>query len=325
MAEKQIKTIGVLTSGGDAPGMNAAIRAVVRRGLSSGLNVKGIYKGYNGLLNEEIVDMTARDVSDTIERGGTILYTARCAEFRTPEGQQRGAEICRKHGIDGLVVIGGDGSFAGAQKLANLGINTIGVPGTIDLDIACTDYTIGFDTAINTAMEAIDKIRDTSTSHERCSIIEVMGRNAGYIALWCGIANGAEDILLPERYNNDEQTLINSIINNRKKGKRHHIIINAEGIGHSTSMARRIEAATGIETRATILGHMQRGGSPTCKDRMYASIMGAYAVDCLIAGKSKRVVAHSHGEFVDYDIDEALAMKKDIDEYQYAISRNLAR
>ena len=185
MAEKQIKTIGVLTSGGDAPGMNAAIRAVVRRGLSSGLNVKGIYKGYNGLLNEEIVDMTARDVSDTIERGGTILYTARCAEFRTVEGQERGAEICRKHGIDGLVVIGGDGSFAGAQKLANLGINTIGVPGTIDLDIACTEYTIGFDTAVNTAMEAIDKVRDTSTSHERCSIIEVMGRNAGYLAIWC--------------------------------------------------------------------------------------------------------------------------------------------
>ena len=184
MAEKKIKTIGVLTSGGDAPGMNAAIRAVVRRGLSSGLNVKGIYKGYNGLLNEEIIDMTAKDVSDTIQRGGTILYTARCAECRTPEGQERGAEVCRKHGIDGLVVIGGDGSFAGAQKLANLGINTIGVPGTIDLDIACTEYTIGFDTAVNTAMEAIDKVRDTSTSHERCSIIEVMGRNAGYLAMW---------------------------------------------------------------------------------------------------------------------------------------------
>ena len=324
MANK-VKTIGVLTSGGDAPGMNAAIRAVVRTGIAKGLNVKGIMRGYAGLLKEEIVDMDSRSVSDIIQRGGTILYTARCAEFRTEEGQKLGAEICRKHGIDGIVVIGGDGSFNGACKLANLGINTIGLPGTIDQDIACTDYTIGFDTAINTAMEAIDKVRDTSTSHERCSIIEVMGRNAGYIALWCGIANGAEDILLPERYNNDEQTLINSIINNRKKGKRHHIIINAEGIGHSTSMARRIEAATGIETRATILGHMQRGGSPTCKDRMYASIMGAYAVDCLIAGKSKRVVAHSHGEFVDYDIDEALAMKKDIDEYQYAISRNLAR
>lgn len=324
MAEKQIKTIGVLTSGGDAPGMNAAIRAVVRRGLSSGLNVKGIYKGYNGLLNEEIVDMSARDVSDTIERGGTILYTARCAEFRTPEGQQRGAEICKKHGIDGLVVIGGDGSFAGAQKLANLGINAVGIPGTIDLDIACTEYTIGFDTAVNTAMEAIDKVRDTSTSHERCSIIEVMGRGAGYIALWCGIANGAEDILLPEKYDFDEQKIVNHIIENRKRGKQHHIIINAEGIGHSASMAKRIEAATGVETRATILGHMQRGGSPTCKDRVYASTMGAMAVDLLCEGKSNRVVGYRHGDFVDFDIDEALAMVKTIPEYQYEISRNLS-
>lgn len=324
MAENKIKTIGVLTSGGDAPGMNAAIRAVVRRGLSSGLNVKGIYKGYSGLLNEEIKDMTARDVSDTIERGGTILYTARCAEMRTEEGQQQAAEICRKHGIDGLVVIGGDGSFAGAQKLANLGINTIGLPGTIDLDIACTEYTIGFDTAVNTAMEAIDKVRDTSTSHERCSIIEVMGRNAGYIALWCGIANGAEDILLPEKYDYDEQKIINNIIENRRKGKKHHIIVNAEGIGHSTSMARRIEAATGIETRATILGHMQRGGSPTCKDRVYASIMGAYAVDLLLEGKTDRVVAYKNGEYVDYDIDEALAMTKTLPEYQWEIARALS-
>ena len=229
---KEIKTIGVLTSGGDAPGMNAAIRAVVRRSISKGLNVKGIYKGYNGLLNEEIVDLSARDVSDTISRGGTILYTARCSEFRTAEGQQRGAEVCRKHGIDGLVVIGGDGSFAGAQKLAALGINTIGVPGTIDLDIACTEYTIGFDTAVNTAMQAIDKVRDTSTSHERCSIIEVMGRNAGYIALLCGIANGAEDILLPEKYDYDEQKLINNIISNKKTTKKHHIIINEEDSCH---------------------------------------------------------------------------------------------
>ena len=324
MATKAIKTIGVLTSGGDAPGMNAAIRAVVRRGLSSGLNVKGIYKGYNGLLNEEIVDMTARDVSDTIERGGTVLYTARCAEFRTPEGQQRGAEVCRKHGIEGLVVIGGDGSFAGAQKLANLGINTIGIPGTIDLDIACTEYTIGFDTAVNTAMEAIDKVRDTSTSHERCSIIEVMGRNAGYIALWCGIANGAEDVLLPERYDYDEQKIINNIIENRKKGKKHHIIINAEGIGHSEAMAKRIEAATGIETRATILGHMQRGGSPTAKDRVYASIMGAMAVDLLLEGKTNRVVGYKHGEYIDFDINEALAMQKGIPQYQYDIAQQLA-
>ena len=320
----EIKTIGVLTSGGDAPGMNAAIRAVVRRGLIKGVKMKGIQKGYDGLLNEEIIDMTARDVSDTIGRGGTILYTARCAEMRTEEGQQRAAEICRKHGIDGLVVIGGDGSFAGAQKLANLGINTVGVPGTIDLDIACTEYTIGFDTAVNTAMEAIDKVRDTSTSHERCSIIEVMGRNAGYIALWCGIANGAEDILLPEKYDYDEQKIINNIIENRKRGKKHHIIINAEGIGHSSSMAKRIEAATGIETRATILGHMQRGGSPTCKDRVYASIMGAYAVDLLLEGKTKRVVGYKNGEYVDFDINEALAMHKDIPEDQYEVAKSLS-
>lgn len=322
--ENKVKTIGVLTSGGDAPGMNAAIRAAVRRGLQQGVKMKGILKGYDGLMNEEVIDMTARDVSDTIERGGTILYTARCSEMRTEEGQKKAAETCRKFGIDGLVVIGGDGSFAGAQKLANLGINAVGVPGTIDLDIACTEYTIGFDTAVNTAMEAIDKVRDTSTSHERCSIIEVMGRNAGYIALWCGIANGAEDILLPEKYDYDEQKIIQNIIENRRKGKKHHIIINAEGIGHSTSMARRIEAATGIETRATILGHMQRGGSPTCKDRVYASIMGAYAVDLLLAGKTKRVVGYKNGEYVDFDINEALAMTKSISEYQYEIAKALS-
>lgn len=323
--EKRVKTIGVLTSGGDAPGMNAAIRAVVRSAINQGLKVKGIMRGYAGLLQEEIVDMESTSVADIIHRGGTILYTARCQEFTTAEGQQKGAEICRKHGIDGMVVIGGDGSFRGAGKLSALGINTIGLPGTIDLDIACTDYTIGFDTAVNTAMEAIDKVRDTSTSHERCSIIEVMGRNAGYIALWCGIANGAEDILLPERYDGNEQALINRIIENRKRGKKHHIIINAEGIGHSGSMAKRIEAATGIETRATILGHMQRGGTPTCKDRVYASIMGAKAVELLAAGKSNRVVAYKHGEYVDFDIQEALNMKKDIDESQFNISKLLVR
>lgn len=322
---KQVKTIGVLTSGGDAPGMNAAIRAVVRTAISKGMKVKGIMRGYAGLLQEEIVDMSSTDVSNIIFRGGTILYTARCMEFVTPEGQEQGAEICRKHGIDGIVVIGGDGSFRGAGKLAALGVNTIGVPGTIDLDIACTDYTIGFDTAVNTAMEAIDKVRDTSTSHERCSIIEVMGRHAGYIALWCGIANGAEDILLPERYDGNEQMLINRIIDNRKRGKRHHIIINAEGIGHSASMAKRIEAATGIETRATILGYMQRGGAPTCKDRVYASIMGAKAVELLEEGKTNRVVAYKHGEFLDFDIQEALNMKKDIPEDQYEISKLLIR
>ena len=320
---KQIKTIGVLTSGGDAPGMNAAIRAVVRKSLANGLKVKGIKKGYQGLLNEEIIDMDRRSVADIIQRGGTILGTARCMEFTTPEGQAKGAEICRKHGIDGTVVIGGDGSYRGAQKLSAQGINTVGIPGTIDLDITCTDYTIGFDTSINTAMEAIDKIRDTSSSHERVSIVEVMGRHAGYIALWCAIANGADDILLPEKYDYNEQRIIDNIIDNRKKGKTHHIIINAEGIGHSTSMARRIEAATGLETRASILGYMQRGGSPTCKDRVYASMMGCYAADILAAGKTNRVVAYRNGQFVDYDIDEALAMKKNINEYMYEISRTI--
>ena len=323
MAENKIKTIGVLTSGGDAPGMNAAIRAVVRRGLSNGLNVKGILKGYNGLLNEEIIDMSAKDVSDTIERGGTILYTARCAEFRTEEGQKRGAEICRKHGIDGLVVIGGDGCFAGAQKLANLGINTIGVPGTIDLDIACTEYTIGFDTAINTAMEAIDRLRDTSESHERCSIVEVMGRTAGHIALWTGIASGAEYILTTEEYHGDIQRIITKIQDRRKMGKKNHIIVNAEGIGNSNEMAKVIELATGVETRATILGHIQRGGNPTCKDRVYASAMGARAVELLCEGASNRVVGYHNGEFKDYDIQEALAMTKGLDPYLFHIMKKL--
>lgn len=320
---KEINTIAVLTSGGDAPGMNAAIRAVVREGLSKGKKIKGIRRGYAGLLNEEVIDMDAKSVSDTISRGGTILQTARCMEFVTPEGQQKGAEICKKHGIDAIVVIGGDGSFQGAQKLASLGINTVGVPGTIDLDIACTDYTIGFDTACNTAMEAIDKVRDTSTSHERCSIIEVMGRGAGYIALWCGLANGAEEILLPEKYDYDEQRLIEQIKTAHDRGKQHYIIINAEGVGHSQSMAKRIEEATGIETRATILGHMQRGGSPTVMDRVYATTMGAMAVDLLCEGKSNRVVAYRNGEFVDYDINEALAMKKCIPEYMYQLSKSL--
>ena len=322
---KEIKTIGVLTSGGDAPGMNAAVRAVVRTAVSLGCNVKGIRKGYAGFLEEDIVDLHAGSVSDILNKGGTFLYTARCDEFKTAEGQKMGADICRKHGIDGIVVIGGDGSFRGAQRLAALGINTIAVPGTIDLDISCTDYTIGFDTAVNTAMEAIDKVRDTSTSHERCSIIEVMGRNAGYIALWCGIANGAEDILLPETFHYDEELLVQHIIESRKVGKTHHIIINAEGIGHSTTMARRIEAATGIETRATILGHLQRGGSPTAKDRMYASLMGAYAVKALVAGKSNRVVAYKHGEVTDFDIDEALNMKKELNPFHLEVARMMAR
>ncbi len=324
MASK-INTIGILTSGGDAPGMNAAIRAVVRTALAEGVNVKGIRRGYMGLLEEDIIDMDARSVSDIIQRGGTVLYTARCPEFIKPEGQDKGAEICKRHGINGLVVIGGDGSFKGAQALAKRGVNTVGLPGTIDLDIACTEYTIGFDTAVNTAMQTIDKVRDTSTSHERCSIIEVMGRNAGYIALWCGISNGAEEILITERYDHDEQRIINRINNRRETGKKHFIIINAEGVGDSYGMAKRIEAATGMETRATIIGHAQRGGSPTARDRYYASAMGARAVDILCEGGTNRIIAHTDGKFVDYDIEEALAMTKDIDQYMYDLSKRLSR
>lgn len=325
MSETAVKTIGVLTSGGDAPGMNAVIRAVVRSGISSGVTVKGIRRGYAGLLEEDIFDMETMSVSDIVQKGGTILYTSRCKEMTTPEGQKKAADICRKHGIDGIVVIGGDGSFRGAQKLSANGINTIGVPGTIDLDISCTEYTIGFDTACNTAMEAIDKVRDTSASHERCSIIEVMGRTAGHIALWCGISNGSEYVLIPERYDNDEKKIIEKIRAKRRIGKKHHIIVNAEGIGDSYEMAKRIEEATGIETRATVIGHIQRGGNPTCRDRVYASAMGAKAVDLLLEGKTNRVVAYRDGHFCDFDIDEALNMTKDIDSHLFSLTMRLSR
>ena len=318
-----IRTIGVLTSGGDAPGMNAAIRAVVRTALAKGYNVKGIKRGYHGLLREEIVTLGRRDVSDIIQRGGTILQTARSKTMRTSEGQRDAACILKKYDIDALVVIGGDGSFAGAQKLSEYGINVIGIPGTIDLDIACTEYTIGFDTAANTAMEAIDKIRDTSTSHERCSIVEVMGRDAGYLALWCGIANGAEAILLPEQHEYDEQAIVDSVIDNRKKGKKHFIIINAEGVGDSINMAKRIEDATELETRATILGHLQRGGTPTVKDRVYASIMGAKAVELIAEGKRNRVVGYKNGEYIDFDINDALKMHKEIPEFHIEVANTL--
>lgn len=321
--ENAVNTIGVLTSGGDAPGMNAAIRAVVRTCISNGVKVKGIRRGFAGLLEEDIEDLDNLSVSNIIQTGGTILYTARCSEFKKKEFQKKGADICKKHGIEGVVVIGGDGSFNGASKLAKYGINTIGVPGTIDLDIACTEYTIGFDTAINTAMEAIDKLRDTSESHERCSIIEVMGRTAGHIALWTGIASGAEYILTVEKYDGNIQRVIQKILDRRAMGKKNHVIINAEGVGNSNEMAKLIELATGIETRATILGHIQRGGNPTCKDRVYASALGAKAVELLCEGKTNRVVAYKDGEFVDYDIQEALAMEKGLDPYLFHITRKL--
>lgn len=318
-----IHTIGVLTSGGDAPGMNAAVRAVVRTAISKGLSVRGIRRGYHGLLREEIIDLTARDVADTIQRGGTVLQTARSQQMRTEEGQLKAAGILKKYGIQALVVIGGDGSFAGAQTLTKYGINVIGIPGTIDLDIACTEYTIGFDTAANTAMEAIDKIRDTATSHERCSIVEVMGRDAGYLALWCGIANGAEHILLPEEHGYDEDKIVEDILDKRRHGKKHYIIINAEGVGDSINLAKRIEERTGVETRATILGYLQRGGSPTVKDRVYASIMGAKAVDLIVEGKLNRVVGYKGGEYIDFDINDALKMNKEIPEYQLELSKIL--
>lgn len=318
-----VKTIGVLTSGGDAPGMNAAIRAVVRTAIANGVRVMGIKRGYAGLLEEDIEEMDTLSVSNIIQLGGTILYTARCKEFREKEYQEKAAEICQKHGIDGIVVIGGDGSFQGASKLAALGINTVGVPGTIDLDIACTEYTIGFDTAINTAMEAMDKLRDTSESHERCSIVEVMGRTAGHIALWTGIASGAEYILTTEEYDGNIQKIIEKIQQRHKIGKKNHVIVNAEGVGNSFEMAKMIEEATGVETRATVLGHIQRGGNPTCKDRVYASAMGAKAVELLCDGKTNRVVGYTNGEFVDYDIQAALDMEKGLDPYLFHITKKL--
>lgn len=315
--------IAVLTSGGDAPGMNAAVRAVVRTGMARGYEVYGVRRGYNGILNREIELMDFQDVSEKLQHGGTFLFTARSAEFNEEEGKKKAAVICKELGIETLIVIGGDGSFKGARDLSKYGVNIIGVPGTIDLDIAFTEYTIGFDTAVNTAMEAIDRLRETSNSHERCSVVEVMGRSAGYIALWCGIANGAEGILLPEKFDNDYDKLVKQIKENGEAGMTHQVIINAEGVGHSEELAKRIEKETGIETRATILGHLQRGGSPTARDRVCASMMGAYAVDIIDQGKKNRLIGYKDGKLIDVDVYEAFEMTKDIDEYEYEIANIL--
>ena len=319
----EIKTIGVLTSGGDAPGMNAAIRAIVRTAIASGLNVKGIMRGYAGLLNEEIIDMDKQSVSEIMRRGGTMLYTARCKEFMTEEGQQKAAEILKKHGIDGLIVIGGDGSFRGAQKLSALGINTIGIPGTIDLDIACTDYTIGFDTAVNTAVEAIDKIKDTSMSHERCSIIEVMGRDAGWITLYAGLAGGAETVIVPE-VDFKVEDVCNKLKTTQKRGKRHSIIVLAEGVGNAQDLGKEIIKETGADLRVTVLGHVQRGGSPTAFDRILASRMGVRAVELLLDGKSARVVGIKDDKIIDMEIHEALSKKKSFDKKSYQMAQILS-
>lgn len=314
-----MKTIGVLTSGGDAPGMNAAVRAVVRTAISLGMNVKGIRRGYNGLIENDVIDLDVRSVSDIIHRGGTVLYTARSPRFKTEEGMQEAIATCKKHGIEGIVTIGGDGSFRGARDLSERGIPCVGIPGTIDNDISSTDYTIGFDTAMNTAMEMVDKLRDTAQSHDRCSVVEVMGRHAGYLALQCGIAVGATAILVPE-IETDLEEVINKIRETQKTGKKHFIIVVAEGVGGVEEMAKQIEAATDIETRATILGHVQRGGNPTVRDRVMATQMGYAAVKLLEKGIGNRVVAYKNSEIVNYDIFEALNMKKSFTEEVYKIA-----
>lgn len=318
-----MKKIGVLTSGGDAPGMNAAIRAVTRTALKKQMEVVGVLRGYNGLLTADLIDLNIRSVSDIIQRGGTILYTARCKEFRFEEGMQKAKANCIKEGIEGLVVIGGDGSFRGAADLSARGIPCVAIPGTIDNDIAMTEHTIGYDTAMNTAMELVDKLRDTTQSHDRCSVVEVMGRNAGYIALNTGIACGATYIITKEIPFSVEQ-VIERIQSTQTTGKHHFIIVVSEGIGNSQDIAKRIEQATGVESRATILGHVQRGGTPTVRDRVFASQMGHHAVELLSKGISNRVVGLQKGEIVDYDIQEALSMKKPFQDHLYQVAQDIS-
>ncbi len=318
------KSIAVLTSGGDAPGMNAAVRAVVRAGINRGMRVFGIYRGYNGLLNGDIEEMNLRSVSDIIGNGGTMLYTARSEEFKHKEAQERAAEFCRSQGISGVVVIGGDGSFRGARALTAAGINCVGVPGTIDNDIACSEYTIGFDTAMNTALEMVDRIRDTAQSHDRCSIVEVMGRRCGDIALQTGIATGATAILVPEIEFNIERDVIARIVNTQKTGKKHFVIVVAEGVGGVNDLAKYIEQRLGIEARATILGHVQRGGSPTVRDRVVASQMGYEAVSLLDKGYGNRVVVMRDGKITHLDINEALDMERVFDKRLYRIAMSVS-
>lgn len=318
------KSIAVLTSGGDAPGMNAAVRAVVRSGISFGMKVYGVKRGYNGLLNGDMTEMNLRSVSDILQHGGTALFTARSPEFNTPEGVRKAAKVCENMGVDGVVVIGGDGSFRGARDLSAAGIKCIGVPGTIDNDIACTDYTIGYDTALNTAMEMIDRIRDTTESHDRCSVVEVMGRRCGDIALRTGIATGAISVLVPEVEYDFQRDIVDRICAAQKTGKRHFIVVVAEGVGHTQELTERIQQATGIESRATILGHVQRGGSPTLRDRVMASRMGYHAVELLNEGHSNRVVAMREGKIVDFDITEALDMPRVFDETLYQVAAKLS-
>lgn len=313
MSKPVYKKIGVLTSGGDAPGMNAAIRAVVRGALSKNMKVFGIRHGFNGLITDDIFEMHLRSVSEIIHRGGTVLQTARSPEFFTLQGQQTAAANCRKHGIEAVVVIGGDGSFRGAHELSKQEIPCVCVPGTIDNDIASTDYTIGFDTAMNTALEMIDKLRDTTQSHERCSVVEVMGRNAGYIAANIGVAEGAVYTIVPEKETIVDRDIIPKLKFTRNIGKKHFIIVVAEGIGHAEELAKEIEQKTGIESRPTVLGHVQRGGPPTVRDRVAATRLGIRAVELLDIGVADRVIAMREDEMVDYSFKEAFGMKKSLD------------
>ncbi len=322
--DKQIRRIGVLTSGGDAPGMNALIRAVVRTASAHDISVLGIRRGYSGLINGDIIEMAARSVDGIIRKGGTMLYTARCKEMLTDEGLQKAADTCRYLGIDGLICCGGDGTFRGAQALSGKGVPCIGVPGTIDNDIVCTDYTIGFDTACNTAIECIDKLRDTMQSHERCSVVEVMGRRAGHLALHVGCAVGATAICLPERELNFDVDIIEKMRVGRIKGRNHHIIIVAEGYGAAQDVADRIHEATGIDTRVTILGHIQRGGSPSARDRVMATRMGYEAVMALEAGKTNRVIVFDDNRVTDLDIEEGLARQKDLEQDLFVAQQTVA-
>lgn len=308
--DTKVKKIGVLTSGGDAPGMNAAIRAVTRAAHFKGMEVAGVRRGYAGLIAGDIVDLSVRDVSNILQEGGTTLFSARSKEFCTEEGMQKAIANCKKFGIEGLVVIGGDGSYRGAGDLSARGVPCIGLPGTIDNDISSTDYTIGFDTCINCVVDMVDRIRDTMRSHERCSVVEVMGRNAGYIALHAGIATGACFVMVPE-VKSTVVDVIKKIEEGRAIGKTNFIVLVAEGVGHAEELSKYIQDTTGVVTRATILGHVQRGGSPTARDRVLASQFGSYAVELLAAGKSNRVVGIRNDQLVDYDIQEALAMTKE--------------
>lgn len=319
-----MKSIAVLTSGGDAPGMNPAVRAVVRTACQRGIKVYGVDKGYTGLINGDIHEMNLRSVSDIITRGGTILYSARCPEFKTEEGLQKAVATCKKFGIDGMVIIGGDGSFRGARDLSLRGIPCIGLPGTIDNDISCTDYTIGYDTCLNTIVQMVDRIRDTSESHDRCTVVEVMGRGAGYLALEAGIAVGATSIIVPEVEYDIERDVIARIREFQKTGKKHFIVIVAEGVGGTAEIAKKIEAETGVESRATILGHVQRGGSPTARDRIMASQMGSRAVDLLTQGIGNRVIGIRDNKIVDFDIFEALKMTKTIDMKDYELAHEIS-